>query len=245
MFVKVVLDGSIIDAIKELCYCRFDKRSGMVLRCSERDKPSGIISERTGEIYHVDGWPKFPDGVSAAGTVTIGYIDDTEYDALTDALDANGPVEQPDEDHEIPQNESVEYVKDAVIKKMSTACNVAITSGIDVVLSDGKPHHFSLKIEDQLNLISLNGLILAGAESVPYHADGEECKYFSAEDFQAVANAATAWKIYQESYFNSLRVYIQSLNTIPDLIAVQYGIPIPEKYMTDVFKMLLQKQMEA
>lgn len=242
MFVKVVLDGSIIDAIKEICYCRFDNRSGMVLRCSERDKPSGIISERTGEIYHVDGWPKFPDGVSAAGTVTIDYIDETEYDALTDALDASGPVEQPDEAPEIPQNASVEFVKEAIIKKMSTTCNAVITNGIEVVLSDGQKHHFSLKLEDQLNLISLNGLLQAGAESVPYHADGEECRYYSTEDFQSIATAATAWKIYQESYFNSLRVYIQSLQTIPDLMAISYGVQIPDEYMTDVFKMLIQQQ---
>lgn len=241
MYAKVVLDGKIIDAVPVLATCKFSKRSGMVLRCSGNDVPNGIISERTGNIYQVENWKRFPDSVETAGTVTIEWVEEDEYRAIVDALDANGPIIAPDEP-DIPPDSTVEFVKESVIKKMSAACNAAITSGIEVALSDGKTHHFSLKLEDQLNLISLNGLLQAGADSVPYHADGEECRYFSAEDFQVIANTATAWKIYQESYFNSLRVYVQSMTTIPDLMAVKYGVQIPDEYMTDVFKMLVQQQ---
>lgn len=244
MFVKAVLDGVIIDAFKDLCYCKYDKRSGMVLRCGAKDKPSGIISERTGEVYQVDGWPLFPKGITPAGIVTIEQIEEIEYDALVKALEAEGPVVEPEEDPEIPANATLEFVREAIIKRMSAACNTAITNGVDVELSDGVKYHFSLKLEDQLNLMSLQSLILSGAEVVPYHADGEECSYFSVEDFQKVATAATQWKIFQESYFNNLRLYIQSLTTIPEIMEVKYGMPIPDEYVTDVFRAIMQ-QMEV
>lgn len=243
MYAKVVLDGKIIDAVPVLATCKFSKRSGIVLRCSANDVPNGIISERTGNIYQVENWPRFPDSVETAGTVSIDWVEEGEYMEIVDFLDANCPVRIPEEP-EIPHKSTVDLIKETVIAKMSTACNAAITSGIEVVLSDGKTHRFSLKLEDQLNLMSLQGLIHAGAKAVPYHSDGEECQYYSAEDFQIIANAATAWKIYQESYFNSLRVYIQSLTTITDLSSIHYGDQIPDEYMTDVFKMLLQQKME-
>ncbi len=236
MFAKVVLDGRIIDVFSEYNCCKYDKRSGMVLRCGVGDNPSGIISERTGEIYQVDGWPLFPDDNRSAGTVKIDYIEADEYEALVDALNADGPVIQPSEDPEIPPDATVEFVKDAVIKQMSTACNATITNGIEVVLSDGQSCHYSLGLEDQLNLLSLQGMLAAGAEAVPYHADGEECRYYSAADFGAIAQAATAWKLYQESYFNSLRGYIRSMETMAELRAVTYGMEIPEEYQTDVLK---------
>lgn len=143
-----------------------------------------------------------------------------------------------------PPNATVEFVREAIIAKMSAACNAAITSGVDVVLSDGTASHFSLKLEDQMNLMSLSALLTTGAEFVPYHADGEECRYYSAADFQMIATTATTWKIYHESYFNSLRAYIRSMESTSEILAVQYGIPIPEQYQTVVLQQMLA-QMAA
>lgn len=240
MFSKAVLDGKIIDAFKELSCCKFDKRANMILRCGEDDRPSGIISERTGNVYQVNDWPEFAGG-DVAGTVSIEYIDEEEYEALVDALSIEGSVAVPEVDINIPANATVEFIQEARIKEMSAACNTAIINGIDVTLSDGKDYHFSLTIEDQINLISLQSLILNGAESVPYHADGEECRYYSAADIQLIISAATKWKIYQESYFNNLRLYIRELTSISELTAVHYGMTIPDEYVTDVLRMLTQQ----
>lgn len=239
MFAKIVLDGQIIDAVAELRCCKFNKRSGLVLRCDKGDKPSGIISERTGEIYQVDGWPIFPEGAAHSGVVEIQYIDEEEYKALVEALKVSGPVAQPEPDSEIPPDATVEFVREAIIAKMSAACNVAITSGVDVVLSDGTASHFSLKLEDQMNLMSLSALLTTGAVAVPYHADGEECRYYSAADFQLIATTATTWKIYHESYFNSLRAFIRSMESTADILGVEYGIPIPEQYQTVVLRQMV------
>lgn len=129
-------------------------------------------------------------------------------------------------------------VKQRKIAAMSEACRAAIVAGFNVALSDGKGHHFSLTVEDQLNMNALFGLMASGAEQVPYHADGEQCAYFSATDMSAVIQAATAHKTWHESYFNSLKTYINSKRTAATVDAIFYGIEIPEQYQSDVLQTL-------
>ena len=90
-----------------------------------------------------------------------------------------------------------------------------------------------------MNMMNNQAKVVAGAETVPYHADGEECRYYSAADFTVIAEAATAWKLYQESYFNSLKQYILSLNTAEEIEDISYGVAIPEAYQSDVLKDLI------
>lgn len=243
MFAKIVLNGQIIDAVAELRCCKFNKRSGLVLRCGIDDKPSGIISERTGEVYQVDGWPIFPEGATYSGVVEISYIIEEEYKALVEALDITGPVTEPEES-EIPADASFEFVQEAIIKKMSAACNAVITNGVDVVFPDGTISHFSLKLEDQNNMISLQLMLASGYEAVPYHADGQECRYYTAEEFTLISTTATTWKMYHESYFNSLRSYIRAMLTTDEMLAVVYGMPIPEEYQSQPLKQMMA-QMAA
>lgn len=243
MFAKIVLNGQIIDAVKELSCCRFNSRSRRVLRCGVDDKPSGIISERTGNVYQVDGWPIFPAAATTAGTVEISYISEDEYKALVEALDITGPVIEPEES-EIPADASFEFVQEAIIQKMSAACNAVITNGVDVVFPDGTISHFSLKLEDQNNLISLQLMLATGYEAVPYHADGEECRYYTTDEFTLIATTATTWKMYHESYFNSLRSYIRAMQTTEEMLAVVYGMPIPEEYQSQPLQQMMA-QMAA
>lgn len=136
--------------------------------------------------------------------------------------------------------EPLNTIKANKTAEMSAACRAAIVAGFDVTLSDGKDHHFSLTVEDQLNLNALFGLLATGAEQVPYHADGETCMYFTAADMQTVVQEATAHKTYHESYFNSLKAYIASKRTAASVNAIEYGTEIPEQYQSDVLKALLE-----
>lgn len=136
--------------------------------------------------------------------------------------------------------EPLNTIKANKTAEMSAACRAAIVAGFDVTLSDGKDHHFSLTVEDQLNLNALFGLLATGAEQVPYHADGETCMYFASADMQTVVQEATAHKTYHESYFNSLKAYIASKRTAASVHAIEYGTEIPEQYQSDVLKALLE-----
>lgn len=116
-----------------------------------------------------------------------------------------------------------------------------ISAGFDIKLSDNEIHHFALTTQDQLNLITLSSLVASGETNIPYHADGELCKFYSPEDIMTITEGATNFKTYQVSYFNSLKAYIESMSDIESISAITYGVQIPDEYMSDVLKSLLQK----
>lgn len=227
--------GSIVDAVlDDPCWVKYDPRLRLFMACKE-SQAQGIASHDGMTYWHLKDRPEF--GVDGYETVSAVSISEDEADEIIAALDANQPIPEPEP--EVSDDGSIEMVRENIINRMSAACNAAIVGGVYVTLSDEKEYHFSLQMEDQLNLLSLQGMIANGAEAVPYHADGEECRYYSAEDFTAIATEATNWKLYQESYFNSLRAYIQSMETMPELLAVTYGMEVPAEYQTVVLQKML------
>lgn len=169
------------------------------------------------------GWAVIPDDMTIPDTYPFVSI---EVDGQIVTSMTAGAVPGPD----------IETARAEKNAAMSAACNAAITGGVDVELSDGVTYHYSLTLEDQLNMMNLQAMVASGSESVPYHADGEECRYYSAAEFSAIAEAATAWKLYHESYFNSLRSYIRSMTTVEEIEAATYGMEIPAEYQTDVLR---------
>ena len=75
---------------------------------------------------------------------------------------------------------------------------------------------------------------------IPYHADGEECTFYTSEEINEIVETATAFKIYHTTYYNALKHYINALETIEEISAIEYGTPIPEEYKSDVLKALEQ-----
>ena len=124
---------------------------------------------------------------------------------------------------------------------MSAMCQDVICTGIDVELSDGSVQHFTLEIEDQLNLITLSSMVAAGETMIPYHASDKLCVFYSAEDITRIITAATAFKTFHTSYFNSLKNWIMSVGSIAEMSEIQYGDTIPEEYCSDVLKQLMMQ----
>lgn len=135
-------------------------------------------------------------------------------------------------------------VKDAKIAEMSAACNKTIEDGFDIVLSDGYSHHFSLEISDQLKISKLNDRANAGIEELPYHADGESCKFYSSEDVAAINTQMENNIEFHVTYFNSLRDYINSMQSITDVQNVHYGTEIPAEYQSEVLVALYEQMRD-
>lgn len=179
--------------------------------------------------------------------VSIVAIDKEEYDIYLKAIIDNEPIEEiiPQPINEIPEEQfndeinqvSIDFVRTSKINEMSRTCNQVIEAGFDIELG-GKVEHFSLTTQDQLNLISLSSMAANGMEAIPYHADGEICRFYSNAEMQAIVAQATAYKIYHTTYYNALKNYINSLDTIEEIAAVTYGMPLPEEYQSDVLKSL-------
>jgi len=186
-------------------------------------------------------------------TAKIIVIEKEEYDTLFEAIETGKEIEitndEQDVQEELPpinkdEEVTIEYIKAIKNAEMSAICNKTITGGFDVILSDGASHHFSLTIQDQLNLITLSSMISAGETVIPYHADGELCKGYSAEDITTIINTATAFKTFHVTYYNSLRAYIESIDDISEINSIVYGMDIPEKYQSDILKTLLMKKLQ-
>ena len=243
-YYKLISGTNIVGIGLSLDLRRFQKKHRIILLCNEE---SAQYIQYKDVLYH-DNWmsPITTDTV-AYETAEVIKIDEQEYNTLKAALETEDeiviepetPVEE--EPEYVDPNEviTVDYVKGVKIAEMSNTCNKVITNGFDVVLSDGNSYHFSLTTQDQLNLITLSSMIASGETQIPYHADGELCRFYSAEDINIIITTATQFKTYQVSYFNALKAYIESMTDIGTLGAVVYGIEIPAEHQSDVLKVLL------
>lgn len=147
------------------------------------------------------------------GTVT-GYAVDQE------ALDA-WRAEHPDPD-------PLETARAARLAELSEACSAAIVAGCDVTLSDGSTGHISLTAEDQINLTNACASVSAGAAAYPYHLDGQLCAMYSAADIAAMAQTATAHKLYHTTCYNHLKAWAERCETAEELETITYGSELPE-----------------
>lgn len=245
-YYKLISGTNIVGIATSLEFRRFQKKNKIILICNEQSAQY----VQYGDILYHDNWmlPITTD-LYKYEVADIIQIEETEYNALKSALEVEDeiviepetPVEAEPEITDPNTDITVDYIKNVKIVEMSNTCNKIITNGIDVQLSDGNTYHFSLTTQDQLNLITLSTLIAAGQTEIPYHADGELCRYYSVEDITIITETATAHKTYHVTYFNSLKAWVNAMNSIDDIAAVQYGATIPEEYQSDILKaMLLQ-----
>lgn len=137
-----------------------------------------------------------------------------------------------------PEKEGVDFLRQSKISEMSLQCRRTIEAGVDVELRM-ETKHFSMDTQDQLNLMSL-GVMAQTQELIPYHADGETCIFYTADEINQIVAAATAHKVYHTTYYNALKNYINSLSTIEEIAAITYGTPIPDEYQSEVLKVITQ-----
>ena len=115
----------------------------------------------------------------------------------------------------------VEQVREAVRQETGAACSAAIYAGIEV---NGR--RYSLTEHDQTELMAQNAAVAAGAQAIPYHADGELCRMYPAAEFAALAQAATAHVFYHRTYCNHLNAWIKRAN-LEELAGIVYGAELP------------------
>lgn len=126
---------------------------------------------------------------------------------------------------------NVEQVREAVKQEIGAACTAAIYAGITVGES-----RYSLTEHDQTEIMAQFTAVKEGAAAVPYHADGELCRMYPAEEFTALAQAATEHVFYHRTYCNHLNAWIARAD-LEELGCITYGAALPEdldKHMAEV-----------
>lgn len=142
--------------------------------------------------------------------------------------------------------DSLPIVRAAKLREISNACNSVIVAGIDLELSEGTVH-FNLSIEDQSNIANLFRVVELGGTEFPYQSDGGVCRIYTAAEIAQIYIAAQTMITSQTTYHNELKLYVQSLETAEDVAAVQYGMTLPDPYLTEMNEKLAvaQAQMNA
>lgn len=116
----------------------------------------------------------------------------------------------------------VEQVREAVCQEIGAACTAAIYAGVDVGGA-----RYSLTEHDQTEIMAQFTAVKEGAAAVPYHADSELCRMYPAEEFTALAQAATAHVFYHRTYCNHMNAWVRRAE-LEELAGITYGAQLPE-----------------
>lgn len=242
-YYKIIQNNNFIGVACSNDFKRYQLRHNCYVSTTET---YGEFISYNGKLYRSTWMPPVPNESSASyEQAIIIEITEEEYNIYYQAIENNEEIIVNDDDI-IPVPEiididpfsdvSIEFVRSSKINEMSYRCKTTIEAGIDIEIH-GEKCHFSLTTQDQLNLMSLS--TMAQTQTlIPYHADEETCTFYTNDEINLIVKTATEFKIYQTTYYNALKAYINSLETIEEIAAIEYGIEIPDEYKTDVLKIL-------
>lgn len=125
---------------------------------------------------------------------------------------------------------TLEDVKNNKITELLSICNSMIIHGVDVEI-DGNVEHFSYTDEDQVNVKEIFDLSIQTNVPMYYHADGESCKLYTVEQIANIYSSLATNKMHHITYFNQLKMYVQSLDDIDIVNAVAYGDELTGSYL--------------
>ncbi len=146
----------------------------------------------------------------------------------------------------VGEDNALSVVMSAKLSEISNACNAVIVNGVDIKFGE-ETVHFNLSIEDQSNINNLFRVVELGGTEFPYQADGGVCRIYTAAEIAAIYIAAQTLITTQTTYHNELKQYVQTLTDVEEVSVVQYGMTLPEPYLTEMNEKLTvaQQQMQA
>lgn len=206
-----------MEIIKSKVYVLTDEQ-GRITRCEGGyTTPADLtgwtqIDEGVGDRYNLCQSNYFPSGLYTTDGIPRYKLQD------------GAPVERTAEELDADRLPAKRLTKETEI---SAACNGAIVAGMDVETSQGM-EHFALQETDQINLTTALSAVQAGAAGYPYHADGQLCRMFTAEEIQAIAQASVQHKLYHTTLCNHLLTWVRRAETAAELETITYaaeGLP--------------------
>lgn len=235
-YYKIISDNKFICVISESQFARFQLKHCIDVWCGIDDVQFVI----TDYGFFRDSWMLPVKNRPDIKQASIIQISEDEYNELKDVesyeiapeleITENDTLTD-DEIVDATEQVTIDYVKTKKILQMETATKNAIANGFDI-----DDLHYSLTTQDQLNLITLSSMVNAGVRQIPYHADGELCRYYTNDEMQTIISKAYEHIAKCTTYFNSLKYWIESLKDIEEIKNVYFGIEIPDEYKSEVLK---------
>ena len=221
---KIIYDGQVIDVVRNPKFLRF-LSSGCVA-ITDKTSAQGIVGSDTETIYSFA-----PLADTAIRVVSIENIDIYEFNRLHSLLNSGKLAS-------VAECE-LRHAKDAKIQVLSDTCKIKILNGFNISLSDHKDYSFRLTAEDQLNLLSLENQLAAGAETFVYHATGLPCQVFTRDDMKKIILAYRKHVLYHTTYFNAAKQYINSSTDLEQISTFVYGVDISGVVADPVLRQIL------
>ncbi|MCM1027119.1 MAG: hypothetical protein NC432_11830 [Roseburia sp.] len=125
---------------------------------------------------------------------------------------------------------TIEELRNKKISALSSVCNRMIISGVAIDI-DGNMEHFSYSEEDQVNIKELFDLAIQTKVPLYYHADGSGCKVYTVEQIVTLYTTSAMNKMHHITYFNQLKMYINTLNDADTINAMEYGFELTGEYL--------------
>ena len=137
---------------------------------------------------------------------------------------------------------TLEESKEIKINALSKICNQSIVNGVDVNI-DGEIEHFSYKDEDQVNIKEIFDLAMQTQVPLYYHADGKSCKKYTVEQIVNIYATNATNKMHHITYFNQLKLYVESLESKDEVNVVEYGDELTGDYLATYNEAMAQAKL--
>lgn len=167
-------------------------------------------------------------------TKEMEYSDENYQLALSEAYNQQVQIE------DVPDTRPLFQIKSDKEAELSAICHSVITEGIDVETTKGT-EHFSLQETDQINLTTALSSVKAGAAVYPYHADGQLCRMFTADEIKKIAETAISYTLYHKTLCNHLLAWVRRSETPEEIGTITYSADnLPDDLAANMESILTQ-----
>ena len=240
-YYKIIVDDCFIGIATSADFIKFQKKHNILLSCKESEAQFILFNN---VLYRASWMISASTSNQTYKNAEVIEISDDEYKILVSGEDVQGEeiLSETIDNNELPvivdniEKATIEYVKEQKIASLRKDCDNAILNGVDVILADGFEYHFSMTIQDQLNLNAICSMIERGETNIIYHADGEPYRQFSNQEILDIVTAAYNNRVYQTVYYSCLKEYVNSLDNMIDVNQIVYGVAIPENFQSETLK---------
>ena len=201
-YFKIIKDNEFIGIGTTRDMRKFQKKHNVLLVCDENEAQYIQCGE---DLYHAS-WMEAVEGNSVIADII--RIEEDEYNCLFAAIESNEEIKFADEpviEYEPIVDEieelTVDYIRSAKLAELKRECNKAITEGFDMKLGDEETRHFTLSMDDQINLLTQ--------------------AYFD-EKMQTVIVVMNNFKVKHMNHLKELEEYVNSLTSIEEITKVAY-----------------------
>ena len=248
-YYKVISDQTVIGVCSEYEFRRYQAKHNIII-VSDCDRVECV---QIGDRHYHDEWMATCQCPHIDALVVA--ITEEEYNTIAAAIEGGQEIPEPQVDETTEQGTdpsvdpieglTLDFVKSRKLEEMRQTCSKAIESGIDVRMDDGSTQHFALTLTDQMMINSLAAKAKQGTELLPWHADGEPSRFYTAVEMIRICEGMDRFVTYHQAYFNSLKTYINSISEIEAVGRVIYGMEIPEEYQSEVMQSILSGGYET